>query len=146
MTRVHVANDKQYSTFIVSSCPQTKLEDDLHRLHSTDDVNVQQQLKNMASECMQQQQQLGYSLTFCIRVMSPERHQRKPAVQAAIAMLRMPSRRRPVTGQPATHTSHIRRAILRTPPSPAGHWPAACRPRRAFALCRHIVGWTQACN
>jgi len=27
-----------------------------------------------------------------------------------------PPRRRPVTGQPATPTSHIRRAILRTPP------------------------------
>jgi len=22
----------------------------------------------------------------------------------------------------------------------------ARRPRRAFALCRHIAGWTQACN
>jgi len=31
-------------------------------------------------------------------------------------MLRTPPRRRPVTGQPATPTSHIRRAILRTPP------------------------------
>ena len=146
MTCVHVANDKQYSTFIVSSCPQTKLEDDLHRLHSTDDVNVQQQLKNMASECMQQQQQLGYSLTFCIRVMSPERHQWKPAVQAATVMLRSPSRRRPVTSQPATPTSHIRRAILRTAPvtrrSPARSAPT---PRRTFALCRHIAGWTQAC-
>jgi len=37
-----------------------------------------------------------YSLTFCVRVMSPERHQWKPAVQAAAVM-------------------------LRTPPSPAGH-------------------------
>jgi len=35
-----------------------------------------------------------YSLTFCIRVMSPECHHWKPAVQAV---------------------------ILRTPPSPAGH-------------------------
>jgi len=30
-------------------------------------------------------------------------------------------RRRPVTGQPATPTCDIRRAMLRTPPSPAGH-------------------------
>ena len=37
-----------------------------------------------------------YSLTFCVRVMSPERHHWKPAVQAAAVM-------------------------LRTPPSPAGH-------------------------
>jgi len=28
---------------------------------------------------------------------------------------------RPVTGQPATPTCDIRRAMLRTPPSPAGH-------------------------
>jgi len=33
-------------------------------------------------------------------------------------------RRRPVTGQPATPTCHIRRAMLRTPPSPAGHLSA----------------------
>jgi len=37
-----------------------------------------------------------YSLTFCVRVMSPERHHWKPAVQAAAVM-------------------------LRTPPSPTGH-------------------------
>jgi len=36
-----------------------------------------------------------------------------------------PPRWRPVTGQPATPTSHIRRAILRTTPSPASHRPAA---------------------
>jgi len=46
-----------------------------------------------------------YSLTFCVRVVLPERH-----------------------------------------PSMASHRPAARTPRRAFALCRHIVGWTQACN
>ena len=40
------------------------------------------------------------SLTFCVRVMLPERHQWKPAVQAAAVM-------------------------LRTPPSPASHRPAA---------------------
>ena len=41
-----------------------------------------------------------YSLTFCVRVMSPERHHWKPAVQAAAVMLRTP----PVDGQlPASH-------------------------------------------
>ena len=49
-------------------------------------------------------------------------------------------RRRSITGEPATATSHIRRAILRTPPvtrqSPAS---SASTPRRAFALCRHIA-------
>jgi len=62
-----------------------------------------------------------YSLTFCVRVMLPERHQWKPAVQAAALMLRTP----PVGGR-----------------SPAS---SARTPRRAFALCRHIAGWTQAC-
>jgi len=59
--------------------------------------------------------------------MSPERHHWKPAVQAAAVMLKMPPRRRPFAGQPATPASHIsiQRAILRTPPSPAGHRPAA---------------------
>jgi len=56
--------------------------------------------------------------------MLPERHQWKPAVQAASVMLRTPPRR-PVTSKPVTPTSHIRRAILRTLPSPAGHRPAA---------------------
>jgi len=31
-----------------------------------------------------------YSLTFCVRVMLPERHQWKPAVQTAAVMLRTP--------------------------------------------------------
>jgi len=39
-----------------------------------------------------------YSLTFCIRVILPERHQWKPAVQAAAVMLRTP----PVDGQSPT--------------------------------------------
>ena len=36
-----------------------------------------------------------YSLTFCVRVMLLERHQWKPAVQAAAVMLRTP----PIDGQ-----------------------------------------------
>jgi len=63
-----------------------------------------------------------YSLTFCVRVMLPERHQWKPAVQAVAVMLRPP----PVDGQ-----------------SPAG---SARTARGAFALCRHIAGWTQVCK
>jgi len=89
-----------------------------------------------------------YSLTFCVCIMSmsPERHHWKPAVQAASVMLRTP----PSTAshRPASHAHfHIRRAILRTPAvtrrSPAS---SARAPRRAFTLCRHIAGWTQACN
>ena len=56
-----------------------------------------------------------YLLTFCVRFLLPECHQRKPAVQATAVMLRTAPRRRPITGEPATLTSHIRRAILRTP-------------------------------
>jgi len=66
-----------------------------------------------------------YSLTFCVRFLLPERHQWKSAVQAAAVMLRTPPRRRPVTGQPATLTSYIRRTILITPLSSASHLPAA---------------------
>jgi len=50
--------------------------------------------------------------------MLPERHQWKHAVQTAAAMLRTPT----IDGQPATPTSHMQRAILRTPPR---HRPAA---------------------
>jgi len=61
-----------------------------------------------------------YSLTFSVRVMLPERHQWKPAV-----------RRSNVENAPVT---------CQSPGS------SARRPRRAFALCRHIADWTQACN
>ena len=74
-------------------------------------VNIQQHHNNKTRHTVM------YSLTFCVRVMLPERHQWKPTVQAAAVMLRThpPPHRRPVTGQPATPTSHIRHAILRTP-------------------------------
>jgi len=61
-------------------------------------------------------------------------------------------RRRPITGEPATPTSHIRRAILRTPPpSLASHRPVArvdpAQPAvRTMASYRGLAGWTQACN
>jgi len=87
-----------------------------------------------------------YSLTFCIRFMLPERHQWKPAVQAAAVMLRTP----PINGQsPASHAHfpYTARNFENAPvtsQSPASS--AHTTPRRAFALCRHIAGWTQACN
>jgi len=88
-----------------------------------------------------------YSLTFCVRVMLLEHHHWKPAVQVAAVMLRTPPRQQPVTDQPATPTSHIRCAILRTPPiTHQSTTSSARRPRWAFALCRHIAGWTQACK
>ena len=57
-------------------------------------------------------------------------------------------RRRPITGEPATPTSHIRRAILRTPPSPASQRPAARADPAQPAVCTmsSYRGRTQACN
>ena len=82
-----------------------------------------------------------YSLTFCVRVMSPERHHWKPAVQAAAIMLRTPPpspRLLPVTGQPASH-AHLPYTVRNfenaaiTGRSPAS---SARTPRRAFVLSR----------
>ena len=74
-----------------------------------------------------------YSLTFCVRFLLTERHQWQPAVQTAAVMLRKSPRRRPITGEPATPTSHIWRAILRTPPVThppvTGHLRAQTPPR-----------------
>ena len=75
-----------------------------------------------------------YSLTFCVRFLLPERHHRKPAVQAAAVMLRTP----PVTRQLAA--SSARR------PRPAGrsHYIVISRDGRKLgtrvrimALCCH---------
>ena len=41
LTRVHVAHEKQCSISFIISCPQTKLEGGLQRLHSADNVAVQ---------------------------------------------------------------------------------------------------------
>jgi len=43
-----------------------------------------------------------YSLTFCVRVMLLERHQWKPAVQAAAVMFRTP----PIDGQSPPSSAH----------------------------------------
>ena len=90
-----------------------------------------------------------YSLTFCVRFLLPERHQRKPAVQAAAVMLRTPpstaNHRRashahalPIYGAQFWECSHH--------PPVSGQQRAQTPPSRPFALCRHIAGWTQACN
>jgi len=48
-----------------------------------------------------------YSLTFCVRVMLPERQQWKPAVQAAAVMLRTPpSSTASLPSHRPPHTSH----------------------------------------
>jgi len=52
-----------------------------------------------------------YSLTFCVRVMLPERHRWKPAVQAAAVMLRTPpstaSHRPAARADPAEHSHYV---------------------------------------
>ena len=81
-----------------------------------------------------------YSLTFCVRVMSQERHHWKPAVQAAAVMLRTP----PLDGQlpasqhtrfPYTARNFENAAVTRRSPA-----SSVRTPRRAFAICRHITG------
>jgi len=66
-----------------------------------------------------------YSLTFCIHVMLPERHQWKPAVQAAIVMFRTP----PVDGQSPASQPHqlpiYGAQFWKRPASLASHQPAA---------------------
>ena len=66
-----------------------------------------------------------YSLTFCVRVMLPERQQWKPAVQAAAVMLRTP----PVDGQsPASQPRPLPiygTQFWERPSSLASHRPAA---------------------
>jgi len=63
-----------------------------------------------------------YSLTFCIRVMSPERHHWKPAVHGAAVMLRtLPST---ASYRPASHARfpYTARNFENVP----HHRPAAC--------------------
>ena len=52
-----------------------------------------------------------YSLTFCVRVLLPERHQWKPAVQTAAAMLRTPpstaSHRSAARADPADRSHYV---------------------------------------
>ena len=70
-----------------------------------------------------------HSLTFCVRFLLPERHQRKPAVQGAAVMLRTP----PVTRQSAA--SSARR------PRPAGrsHYVVISRDGRKLVTRVRVV-------
>jgi len=78
--------------------------------------------------------------------MLPERHQWKLAAQTAAVMLRTPpstASHRPASHLhfPYTPRNFENAPVIRQ--SPASN---ARRPRRAFTLCRHIAGWTHACN
>jgi len=89
-----------------------------------------------------------YSLTFCVRVMLPERHQWKSTVQAAAVMLKTP----PVDSQSLAsqprplpiYGTQFENAPCHPPVT--GQQRTQTQPRRPFALRRHIAGWTQACN
>ena len=80
-----------------------------------------------------------YSLTFCVRVMSPERHHLKPAVQAAAVMLRTPpwtASHRPAshahlryTARNVENASVTRRSLIQQ----RSHTPR----KLGFALCCH---------
>jgi len=77
-----------------------------------------------------------YSLTFCVRVMSPERHHLKPAVQAAAVMFRTP----PSTAghRPACHAHfpYTARNFENAPVTRLSLASSARTPGRAFALSR----------
>jgi len=94
--------------------------------------------RHRASTCM-------YSLTFCVCVVSPECHHWKPAVQAAAVMLRTPPSTASQRSASHAHFPYTARNFENAPVTRS----SARKPRRAFALCRHIAhiaGWTQACN
>ena len=89
-----------------------------------------------------------YSLTFCVRFLLPERHRWKPAVQTAAVMLRMPpsaAGRRRAGRARFPYAARGFGGAPRRPPV-AGRRRAQTPPSRPFTLCRHIAGWTQACN
>ena len=76
-----------------------------------------------------------YSLIFYVRLMSPERHHLKPAVQAAAVMLRTP----PSTAsyRPASHARFpfTARNFENAPVTRRSPASSARRPRRALTLC-----------
>jgi len=89
-----------------------------------------------------------YSLTFCVRVMSPERHHWKPAVQAAAVMFRTPPSP-PVTNQQRAHTplklgfalcchSNATGAPIANPPNSA-QLGAACTTPPSYIWVRAVV-------
>ena len=81
-----------------------------------------------------------YSLIFCVRFLLSE-EARSPGRRSNVENA---PRRRPITGEPATPTSHTARNFENTPVTRQQR--AQTPPSRPFALCRHIAGWTQACN
>jgi len=80
-----------------------------------------------------------YSITFCVRVMSPERHHWKPAVQAAAVMSRTP----PVDGQsPASQPRPL--AIYGTQCWERPRHPPVTNQQCAHTPCK--LGFTLCCH
>jgi len=97
-----------------------------HIFHSNAvSVHCQNSTRHRASTSMYWANTSMYSLTFCVRVMLPELHQWKPAVQAAAVMLRTS----PIDGQsPASQSCPLPiygAQFWERTPSPASHRPAA---------------------
>jgi len=83
-----------------------------------------------------------YSLTFCVRFLLPERHQRKTAVQAAAVMLRTPlpstaNQRRASNAHFLYTARNFENAPRHLPDS--GQQRAQTPPSRPFALYRKFA-------
>ena len=91
------------------------------------DAPSEQQISCMIIEATRHRASTSmYSLTFCIRVMLPERHQWKPAVQATAVMLRtLPVDGQSQASQPRPLPIYAVQFWERPAPSPASHRPAA---------------------
>jgi len=78
-----------------------------------------------------------YSLTFCVRFLLPERHQKKPAVQAAAVMLRTPPSTANHRRVSHAHFAYTARNFDNAPRHPpvSGQQRAQTPPSRPFALC-----------
>ena len=90
------------------------------------------QMSPLAYETRHRASTSMYSLTFCVRFLLPERHQRKPAVQAAAVMLRTPPS--PVDSHsPASHAHfpYMARNFENAPITRQSAASSACRPRPA---------------
>ena len=90
-----------------------------------------------------------YSLTFCVRFLMPERHQRKPAVQATAVMLRTtPFDGQSPASQPRLHFPYTTPDFENAPVTRQSAASSARRPRPAGRSHYVVIsrGWTQACN
>jgi len=121
----------------ISSCPQTKLEGGLQRPHTADNLAFQWPMAyvfriHMTTMTTRHRASTSHVLANILRSRyvagTPPVEARSPGSHSNVENAPC---RRPDTGQPATPTSHIRQAILRTPPpvTRGSLDSSACRPR-----------------